>query len=142
MPGYSKEEKDAIVRQYLSPGGSQVPPLCRLCGEELKFRLDYRNRERESQILVDCPGCANGFSWKSVPEAESWDPLHMEYFEERMHRNQVIRCPLCDCSITFFEFSDGRVEFRCAFCNRRGQAEGRRHWFRWESLDTPVTLKV
>ncbi|UCF38500.1 MAG: hypothetical protein JSU96_06565, partial [Acidobacteriota bacterium] len=102
MLGYSKQEKDAVIRQYLSPGGSQVPPHCRDCGEELTFRLDYQNRDAKFRILVDCPGCANGFSWRSEFEVEGWDALHLQYFGERVRTNDMIRCPLCDCTITLF----------------------------------------
>ncbi|MBI4445947.1 MAG: hypothetical protein HY645_08545 [Acidobacteria bacterium] len=118
---YTVEEKDQIVREYFGPAGATESPLCPRCGEVLKFK---RSRSKEDFLLVvSCPECRSGFVWRQLKPEQSWKPLHLEYFIERHRMGDVLRCPVDDCYIAYIEYSDRILEFRCPYCNRRGQAQ-------------------
>ena len=115
--GYSEVEKASIVRAYLGPGGSGDPPLCPLCSEEFSFVIIYQ--VAPPFLEVNCPGCANGFTWTPSEETRTWSDLHLRYFSERIELNLEIRCPYDDCLVSQRDSYSGRVELRCLFCNRR-----------------------
>ena len=122
MAEYSQEEKDEIVRDYFGPSGAEETPRCPHCGELLQF--DTRHiPDGHFQMQVSCPDCQAAFSWEQTGQEQPWKPLYLNYFTERYQLNETIRCPIDDCYITYAEFSDGVVEFRCPYCNRRGKAE-------------------
>ena len=120
--GYSRAEKEAIIRSYLGAGAEAEWPLCRHCGEDFAFALDSQ-QGGESRVRVHCPGCANGFTWSQLNSAEPWELLHLDYFRERFAASQPLRCPVDDCGVTAIELYGGEIEFRCPFCNRRGRVD-------------------
>ncbi|HUG42909.1 MAG TPA: hypothetical protein VMN76_01600 [Acidobacteriota bacterium] len=121
MPGYSRAEKNEIVREFFSGAGPEDLPVCGHCGEEFEIRMEYL---KESVLVrVDCPGCANGFSWRPPAATSDWQALHLQYFSERASDDRPIRCPYDDSYVLSTEFSDGSMEFRCPYCNRKGRAQ-------------------
>lgn len=118
--GFSKEEKEAIIRSYFGADADPGWSLCRLCGEDFVFRLDL-DPEAGARVRVHCTGCAGGFTWRQSLPAGRWKSLHLSYFEERYRLSQPLKCPLDDCIVTAIELPEGVVEFRCPFCNRRGR---------------------
>ena len=116
-----KEEKDHIIRDYFGPASDQENPRCPHCGEVFKFSLNYPSKHKHLTISVHCPECSTHFTWKQTSAEQSWNPLHLQYFEERYRIDQTIRCPRDDCYVTYTEFNDGVVEFRCPYCNHRGK---------------------
>lgn len=120
MPGFSRDEKSEIVREFFSGASPEDLPVCGHCGEEFDIRLDYA--DESVLIWVECPGCANGFSWRPPPVSSGWQALHLKYFVERVRDDRPIRCPYDDCFVISSEFSDGSMEFLCPYCNRKGRA--------------------
>ena len=121
MAEYSPQEKEEIVRDYFGPSGAEEAPRCPHCGDLLQFSIQHAPGSR-FQIEVSCPDCQGAFRWEQTAQEQPWKPLYLNYFVERYPLNETIRCPIDDCSITYAEFSDGVVEFRCPYCNRRGKA--------------------
>jgi hypothetical protein len=117
------EDEEQVVKEFFSPEGSQDPPLCFRCSEELDIVLDYRGLKNEMMVRVSCPGCTLSFDWHAWRPMKPWKPLHLAYFRERLEIGETLRCPYDDCLVSFCEYSDGRVEFRCPFCNRRSKIE-------------------
>ena len=121
MSEYTPEERDQIVRDYFGPAGADAPPRCPNCGETLLFtRLD---RAEKFTVRISCSECQSSFEWKKGRDQEAWKPLHLEYFLERFRSGNKLRCPFDDCYVLCTEFSDGILEFRCPYCNRRGQTQ-------------------
>ena len=119
---YTQQEKKEIVRDYFGPPGAEEVPRCPHCGETLRF--DTRHAPGgHFQIQVSCPACQTTFGWEQSGQEQPWKPIYLNYFVERYQCNETIRCPIDDCYVTYAEFSDGVVEFRCPYCNRRGKAE-------------------
>ena len=114
--GYQREEKESVIREFFTLGGR---PLCVHCGEEFDIRLSYGAR-KEVTLAVSCRGCANGFTWSPPRNPSTWEPLHLDYFEERRRAGAELRCPFDDCGVSCAEYSDGRVTFRCPYCGRTG----------------------
>lgn len=123
MLTYSDREKSTIIREYLGPAGKDETPRCPRCGEVLQFRSEYRNGVAVPGIEVHCSECQRRFTWEPSQPAQPWKLLHLEYFVERYKLGGVIRCPADDCYVTYTEFSDDVIEFRCPYCNRRGRAK-------------------
>lgn len=119
---YSQQERDEIVRDYFGPSGAEETPRCPHCGELLQFDNRHVPGGR-FQMQVNCPACHRAFGWEQTSLEQPWKPIQLNYFVERYRVNDTIRCPVDDCYITYAEFSDGVVEFRCPYCNRRGKAE-------------------
>lgn len=117
--GFSRDEKEQIVRDYFGPAGSEETPRCPHCGEELDFRQEPGSGA--IRLVVNCRECANGFSWEPQAEVRPWEDLHLRYFVERYRSGQRPRCPVDDCFIQWAEFPEGVLEFRCPYCNRRGR---------------------
>ena len=123
MPQYSEQEKDQIIREYFGPAGVEENPRCPHCGEVLRFDSDYRTDSPGFRVDVACPDCGAGFTWEQSKPEQPWKPLHLAYFVERYKLSDVLRCPVDDCYVVYAEFSDGVLEFRCPYCNRRGKSE-------------------
>ncbi len=121
MAEYSQKEQEEIVRDYFGPLGAEETPRCPHCGELLQFETRQEPGGR-FQMQVDCPDCLRAFRWEQADQEQPWKPIHLNYFVERYQQNERIRCPIDDCYISYVEFSDGVVEFRCPYCNRRGKA--------------------
>ncbi|MEE8349591.1 MAG: hypothetical protein V3R94_08480 [Acidobacteriota bacterium] len=118
---YSQVEQSDIVRDYFGPLGAEETPRCPHCGELLHF--DTRQvAGSQFQMKVQCSECPAVFRWEQTEPEQPWKPLYLKYFVEGYQGNDRIRCPLDDCYISYTEFNDGVVEFRCPFCNRRGRA--------------------
>lgn len=118
---YSQQEKREIVRDYFGPPGAEETPRCPNCGELLQFDVGHAPGGH-FQMQVSCPDCHTAFGWEQTEPEQPFKPLYLNYFVERYQRNETIRCPIDDCYVTYAEFSDGVVEFRCLYCNRRGKA--------------------
>lgn len=118
----SPPEQDEIIRDYFGPSGAEETPRCPHCGELLQF--DVRHAPgAHFQLQVSCPDCRKtAFCWEQTKPAQLWKPIYLNYFVERYQLNEMIRCPIDDCYVTWLEFSDEVVEFRCPYCNRRGKA--------------------
>lgn len=116
---YSDQEKDRILRDYFSLASKEESPRCPGCGEVLQFAVNYSSESSSSQIQVSCPDCQARFTWEQSRAEQPWKPLHLAYFLERYRLNDVLRCPFDDCFVTYTEFSDAVIEFRCPYCNRR-----------------------
>lgn len=123
MSEYSQEEQERIVQEYFSAQGSEAHPRCPHCGELLKFHSTYPAHNTGFEVRISCPECAADFVWKQTQPEQSWKPLHLDYFIERYQFSNLIRCPVDDCCVTCTEFSDGILEFRCPYCNRRGKVQ-------------------
>jgi len=122
MGQYSSEEQDEIIRDYFGPPGSEEVPRCPHCGELLNFDTHY-SPSRDFHVHTSCKKCQITFHWKQPQQIHPWKPIHINYFLERYQTDQSIRCPIDDCYITYSEFSDSVVEFRCPYCNHRGKAQ-------------------
>jgi hypothetical protein len=122
MAEFSPEEQDEIIRDYFGPSGAEETPRCPRCGDLLQFDVRHASGTH-FQMQVSCSDChTTDFHWEQTEPEQPWKPLHLNYFVERYRLNERIRCPIDDCYISFFEFSDEVVEFRCPYCNRRGKA--------------------
>lgn len=116
MIGHRLEEKESAVREYFTLGGR---PLCADCGDDFEVQLHY-GADGEVSLEMTCTGCANGFTWSPPRTAREWEPLHLDYFEERWRMGEELLCPYDDCVVLCTEYSDHRVLFRCPYCGRRG----------------------
>lgn len=121
MKKFTDEEKDQIIREYFGPAGAGENPRCPFCGEVLDFDSGFRSDISAFRIRVSCSDCGAGFVWEQHRPEQPWRPIHLQYFLERYRLGDVLRCPLDDCSVAYTEFSDGVIEFRCPYCNRRGR---------------------
>ena len=121
MAEFSQEEQDEIIRDYFGSSGAEETPRCPHCGELLQFDIRHAPGGH-FRMQVSCPDCHTTFGWEQTDQEQPWKPLHLNYFVERYQLHEMIRCPIDDCYVTYAEFSDGVVEFRCPFCNRRGKA--------------------
>ncbi len=124
MAEYSPQKKEETVRDYFGPLGAEETPRCPHCGDLLQFDMQRATGSR-FQMQVSCPGCRAAFGWEQTDQEQPWKPIYLNYFVERYQLTETIRCPVDDCYITYAEFNDGMVEFRCPYCNRRGKAETR-----------------
>lgn len=123
MLGFDQQEKEEIIRQFLGPGGSEDAPRCSHCGEVFQFRILHCTPGWDVSIAVDCPECANGFSWRQYRAPRPWTRLQMRYFLECLEADQPLICPADDCLVQYAEFDFQIVEFRCPYCNRRGKTK-------------------
>ncbi len=123
VPEYSDRDQDQIIREYFGPTGVGETPLCPQCGETLQFDSRYPSHGSGIRIEVSCPNCQRQFMWEQTQPEQSWKPLHLEYFLERIQSGALPRCPIDDCYVTHVDFGDGVLEFRCPCCNRRGKID-------------------
>ncbi len=121
MAHYSDKEKEEIIKHYFGPSEEGENPRCPHCGELLHFKSIYDSPDPHLKIAVSCPDCQAHFTWNQPGSGEPWKPLHLDYFLERYRIGQSIRCPFDDCYVTYTEFSDAVVEFRCPYCNHRAR---------------------
>ncbi|MGH9341490.1 MAG: hypothetical protein ACRD1R_18355 [Acidobacteriota bacterium] len=121
MPEFTDSEKDQIIRGYFSSDGKEEKPGCPHCGEFLNFQSEFDAASRRQMLKVFCPECRAAFTWWQDNLDQSWSPLHLQYFLERYRTGQPVRCPIDDSRVTYAEFSDNVLDFRCPYCNRRGQ---------------------
>lgn len=94
---------------------------CSSCGEDLSVGLDYGAASGKMRVKVECCNCDHVHFWTQSESEGKWDPLHLRYFLERVRADQEVRCPYDDCFVTYCEYPDGWIEFRCLYCNRRGR---------------------
>lgn len=118
---YSDQEKDRIIRDYFGPASKEEAPRCPGCGEVLLFDVICGDESSSLQVRVSCPDCQARFTWEQSQLEQKWNPLHLAYFLERYRLSDFPRCPLDDSYVTYTEFNDAVVEFRCPYCNRRGR---------------------
>jgi transcription elongation factor Elf1 len=123
MGDYSQPEKDEIIKGYFGPAEDRENPRCPDCGEVFQFESNCDSGTGLLKIEVSCPDCGGRFSWQQPRLTQPWQPLHLQYFLERQRMGQSIRCPFDDCYVTYAEFSDSVLEFRCPYCNHRGIVE-------------------
>lgn len=122
MNNYSEEEQKKIIKNYFGPSENGENPRCSQCGDILHFKTIYASEKPHLKISVSCPDCQSHFIWHQPSSQEPWKSLHLDYFMERHRIDQPIRCPFDDCYITYTEFSDAVIEFRCPYCNHCGTA--------------------
>lgn len=137
MASYSEDEKKAVIRSHFGAQTEEKQPACPHCGEELWVTSNYRAEEGRIEIFVHCPDCGGRFSWIQERSPQPWKPIQLAYLEERYRAGEVPRCPADDCRVTILEFSDGVLEFRCPYCNRRGRTQQRNRGARRGSAGYP-----
>lgn len=112
------DEIDQLVREYFR--GEET--LCFACGGDVKCALET-DSSGTPQLMGRCLGCQKVFEWRQNTAIGKWRRIHLNYFLECRRKGLPPRCPIDDSTVFYMEYSDGLLEFRCPYCNRRGSIE-------------------